>query len=95
MGAGHSHDHGHHHRAAGSYGGAFAIGILLNSAFVLIEAGFGLWSGSMSLVADAGHNLSDVLSLLIAWGAAYMEILSSCRIAYVAFARRMFKAVRA
>ena len=72
MGAGHSHDHGHHH-SPGSYGSAFAIGILLNSAFVLIEAGFGLWSGSMALVADAGHNLSDVLSLLIAWGAAYMS----------------------
>jgi cobalt-zinc-cadmium efflux system protein len=76
MGAGHnhSHDHGHHH-GAGDYGGAFAIGVLLNSAFVLIEAGFGLWSGSMALVADAGHNLSDVLSLLIAWGAAYMSQL--------------------
>ena len=73
MGAGHSHDYGHHRHASGSYGGAFAIGILLNSAFVLIEAGFGLWSGSMALVADAGHNLSDVLSLLIAWGAAYMS----------------------
>jgi cobalt-zinc-cadmium efflux system protein len=73
MGAGHSHDHGNHHHAPGSYGGAFAIGVLLNSAFVLIEAGFGLWSGSMALVADAGHNLSDVLSLLIAWGAAYMS----------------------
>src|SRR6188472_2011728 len=72
MGAGHSHDHAHHH-APDSYGGAFAIGVLLNSAFVLIEAGFGLWSGSMALVADAGHNLSDVLSLLIAWGAAYMS----------------------
>lgn len=77
MGAGHTHghghDHGHHHHAPGSYGSAFAIGILLNSAFVLVEAGFGLWSGSMALVADAGHNLSDVLSLLIAWGAAYMS----------------------
>jgi len=83
MGAGHTHDHGHdhghghghghHHHAPASYGRAFAIGILLNSAFVLIEAGFGLWSGSMALVADAGHNLSDVLSLLIAWGAAYMS----------------------
>ena len=77
MGAGHSHshahDHGHAHgRGPGDYGHAFAIGVLLNSAFVLIEAGFGLWSGSMALVADAGHNLSDVLSLLIAWGAAYM-----------------------
>src|SRR6187402_1466477 len=74
MGAGHSHDHNHgHDHAPASYGHAFAIGILLNSAFVLIEAGFGLWSGSMALVADAGHNLSDVLSLLIAWGAAYMS----------------------
>src|SRR6187551_626062 len=78
MGGGHSHNHGHdhghgHHHGPGDHGGAFATGILLNSAFVLIEAGFGLWSGSMALVADAGHNLSDVLSLLIAWGAAYMS----------------------
>ena len=80
MGAGHSHSHDHahghgHHHGPGSYGRAFAIGVLLNSAFVLIEAGFGLWSGSMALVADAGHNLSDVLSLLIAWGAAYASSL--------------------
>lgn len=76
MGAGHSHNHAHGHghpHAPANYGGAFAIGILLNSAFVLIEAGFGIWSGSMALVADAGHNLSDVMSLLIAWGAAYMS----------------------
>ena len=73
MGAGHSHSHGHDHAPAqGSHGRAFAIGILLNSAFVLVEATFGLLSGSMALVADAGHNLSDVLSLLIAWGAAHM-----------------------
>jgi len=74
-GHGHDHAHGHHHHAPDSYGRAFAIGVLLNSAFVLVEAGFGLWSGSMALVADAGHNLSDVLSLLIAWGAAYMSSL--------------------
>jgi cobalt-zinc-cadmium efflux system protein len=76
MGAGHSHSHGHahgHDQAPAGFGRAFAVGILLNSAFVLVEAGFGLWSGSMALVADAGHNLSDVLSLLIAWGAAYMS----------------------
>ena len=70
--AGHHHSHDHV-RTPDSYGRAFAIGILLNSAFVLIEAGFGIWSGSMALIADAGHNLSDVLSLLIAWGAAYMS----------------------
>jgi len=77
MGAEHSHSHLHHSRA--DYGRAFAIGILLNSAFVLIEAGFGIWSGSMALIADAGHNLSDVLSLLIAWGAAYMSGLPASR----------------
>src|SRR3712207_5662198 len=66
----------HHHpaeHAATSHGRAFAVGILLNSAFVLVEAGFGFWSGSMALVADAAHNLSDVLSLLIAWGASVMS----------------------
>jgi len=77
MGAGHHHGHGHPHdhghaHAPASYGRAFAVGVALNSAFVLVEAGFGLWSGSMALVADAGHNLSDVLSLLIAWGASIM-----------------------
>ena len=75
MGAGHSHNHTHghgHSHAPADFGRAFAIGVVLNSAFVLVEAGFGLWSGSMALVADAGHNLSDVMSLLIAWGAAYM-----------------------
>jgi cobalt-zinc-cadmium efflux system protein len=69
--SGHHHSHGH--SPPTGYGRAFAIGIALNSAFVLIEAGFGIWSGSMALVADAGHNLSDVMSLLIAWGAAYMS----------------------
>jgi cobalt-zinc-cadmium efflux system protein len=75
---GHHHSHAHSHGpagASGGYGRAFAIGVGLNSVFVLIEAGFGIWSGSMALVADAGHNLSDVLSLLIAWGAAYMSTL--------------------
>ena len=72
MGAGHDHSHDHGH-APHDFGRAFAIGVLLNSVFVLVEAAFGLLSGSMALVADAGHNLSDVLSLLIAWGAAYMS----------------------
>lgn len=70
MGAGHDHSHDHAHQR--DFGRAFAIGVLLNSAFVLVEAAFGLLSGSMALVADAGHNLSDVLGLLIAWGATYM-----------------------
>lgn len=75
MGAGHSHgsDHGHghgHSHAPADFGRAFAIGVVLNGAFVLVEATYGFLSGSMALVADAGHNLSDVLSLLLAWGAA-------------------------
>lgn len=70
---GHNHSHAHGHaNGAGGYGRAFAIGIGLNTVFVLVEAGFGIWSGSMALVADAGHNLSDVLGLLIAWGATVM-----------------------
>jgi len=74
-GHGHGHAHGHahgHSHAPASYGRAFAIGIGLNSVFVVVEASYGLLSGSMALVADAGHNLSDVLSLLIAWGASIM-----------------------
>jgi len=66
---GHGHHHSHHHAPSGGNGRAFAIGIALNLAFVFVEAGFGLFAGSMALVADAGHNLSDVLGLAIAWGA--------------------------
>lgn len=51
-------------------GRAFAIGVVLNTVFVVAETGAGLFTGSLSLLADAGHNLSDVLSLLLAWGAA-------------------------
>jgi cobalt-zinc-cadmium efflux system protein len=72
---GHSHSHGHashghaHSHAPADFGTAFAIGIALNTLFVVIEATFGFLSNSLALVADAGHNLSDVLGLLIAWGA--------------------------
>ncbi len=61
--------HDHHHHAPASFGRAFAIGIALNAGFVMVEAGYGIAAGSMALVADAGHNLSDVLGLIIAWGA--------------------------
>jgi len=70
--SGQGHDrggHGHSH-APKSFGKAFAIGTALNLGFVIIEAGYGIAAGSMALLADAGHNLSDVLGLLIAWGAA-------------------------
>ncbi|MFA7597685.1 MAG: cation diffusion facilitator family transporter [Novosphingobium sp.] len=71
---GHSHDHHHHGHAhaPANYGRAFAIGVALNTVFVVVEAVYGLLSGSMALVADAGHNMSDVLSLLVAWGASVM-----------------------
>lgn len=63
---GHGHTHGHHHAPA-DFGSAFAIGIGLNVAFVIVEAVAGLLYNSMALVADAGHNLSDVLALVLAW----------------------------
>ena len=59
----------HHHHAPSQQGRAFAIGILLNLGFVLIEAWFGWASGSLALLADAGHNLSDVAGLVLAWAA--------------------------
>lgn len=69
----HEHGHGHgqgHSHAPADFGRAFLIGTALNVIFVLVEAGFGIAVNSMALLADAGHNLSDVLGLLIAWGAA-------------------------
>lgn len=51
---------------------AFAIGAAVNMAFVIAEAGFGLAANSVALVADAAHNLGDVLALLLAWGAAWL-----------------------
>src|SRR6476660_3735380 len=65
------HDHSHSHSSA-TASQAFAIGVALNAGFVLVEAACGLWSGSLALLADAGHNLSDVLGLLLAWGASYL-----------------------
>lgn len=65
-----AHDHSHNGSA---FHRAFAIGVTLNLSFVTIEAGFGLWANSLALLADAGHNLSDVLGLLLAWGASYLS----------------------
>jgi cobalt-zinc-cadmium efflux system protein len=66
----HGHAHGHHHHAPADFGRAFLIGIVLNTGFVVVEAVAGFLYGSMALVADAGHNLSDVLALALAWIAA-------------------------
>ncbi len=65
---GHSHDHG-----TANYNRAFAIGIGLNLAFVIVEFAYGRIANSLALVADAGHNLSDVLGLALAWGAAILS----------------------
>ena len=69
-GHGHGHGHGHHghSHAPASFGRAFAIGIALNIGFVVVEAIFGFTTNSVALLADAGHNLSDVLGLAVAWG---------------------------
>jgi cobalt-zinc-cadmium efflux system protein len=71
----HDHDHGHDHgahrgghvHAPASFGKAFAIGVALNVGFVVVEAVYGVLSNSVALLADAGHNLGDVLGLLVAW----------------------------
>ena len=68
----HSQDHSSHSHAPADFGKAFAIGIALNIAFVILEAAFGVISNSMALIADAGHNLSDVLGLVIAWVASIL-----------------------
>ena len=65
------HSHSHAHRQA-DFSRAFAVGIALNVAIVLLEGIFGLLSGSMTLLADAGHNLSDGLGLVVGWGGAVM-----------------------
>src|SRR3954469_25425848 len=68
----HDHSHAGHSHASANFNAAFAIGIVLNTAYVLFEVIFGLIGHSLALLADAGHNLSDVLGLLLAWGASVM-----------------------
>lgn len=81
---GHHHDHGHSHEHIGhshgshhhvdnnNHGRAFFIAIALNTVFVVVELSYGFVANSTALMADAGHNLSDVLGLLLAWGAAIL-----------------------
>jgi cobalt-zinc-cadmium efflux system protein len=69
----HAHGHGHHHHAPpAAPGRPFAIGATVNMAFVVIEAGYGVIANSVALIADAAHNLGDVLALLLAWGAVWL-----------------------
>jgi len=84
----HDHDHSGHSHAAHShapadFGRAFLIGIALNTAFVIVEFVFGIVGNSVALIADAGHNLSDVLGLVVAWiGAALARRAPSERFTY-------------
>jgi cobalt-zinc-cadmium efflux system protein len=71
---GHGHGFGHHHNHTppADAGRAFVLSIGLNAAFVVIEFFYGFIANSTALMADAGHNLSDVLGLVLAWGAALL-----------------------
>jgi len=90
----HDHQHGDDHANDADHGGqhhhhlpdsnrAFAIGVLLNITFVLVELGFGWWTNSLALLADAGHNFGDVIGLLLAWGATRLALKApSARFTY-------------
>ncbi len=69
----HSHGHAGHSHTPDNFGWAFAIGAALNTAFVVAELIFGYAANSLALVSDAVHNLSDVIALLLAWGAAWLS----------------------
>jgi cobalt-zinc-cadmium efflux system protein len=70
---GHNHHHHHHHHAAPeSFNLAFSLAIGINLLFTLVEAVYALMANSMSLLADAGHNLGDVLGLALSWGALWL-----------------------
>jgi cobalt-zinc-cadmium efflux system protein len=71
-----SHDHSHEIH---DYNRAFAIGIALNVVFVVVEIFYGTIADSLALIADAGHNFSDVISLLLAWGAGYLATWSATK----------------
>lgn len=69
--------HNHSHHAPESYNKAFAISVALNLSFVIVQAIYAVTANSMSLLADAGHNLGDVLGLLFAWGANWLLTLDA------------------
>jgi cobalt-zinc-cadmium efflux system protein len=69
---GHAHDHAGHSHAPDSFGWAFAVGASLNVVFVAAELVFGYAANSLALISDAVHNFSDVIALLLAWGAAWL-----------------------
>ena len=64
--------HNHNHSHSQNFNRAFIIGIILNVLYIIVELVYGFLINSMALIADAGHNFSDVLGLLLAWGASYL-----------------------
>jgi len=75
----HEHAHGEHEpHVPANYNRAFVVGLLLNGGFVLTEVAFGLLANSVALLADAGHNLGDVLGLLLAWIASLLARRQPC-----------------
>ena len=72
-GESHNHAHSHSHAAPTDFGPRFVIGIALNILIVALELVYGIISGSVALIADAGHNLSDVLGLAVAFGAVVLS----------------------
>src|SRR3990167_9985209 len=74
MGAHHNHSHaGHSHsHASGSFNTAFAIAVTLTLVYTVSEAGYAFYANSMSLLADAAHNLGDVLGLILSWIANWL-----------------------
>lgn len=68
----HHHDHNHHHHAPESFNLAFGLAVFLNLGFTIIEATYAIMANSMGLLADAGHNLGDVLGLVLAWIASWL-----------------------
>src|SRR3978361_2377874 len=77
----HDHSHAHSHSRSGAhshapddFGFAFAVGVALNTLIVAVELVFGYAANSLALIADAAHNFSDVIALLLAWGAAWLAL---------------------
>ena len=84
-----AHEHHHHDHTVTSLNKAFILGIALNVAFVVVEFAVGLYYGSMGLLSDAGHNLSDVASLLLAMLVlAVLFLLYGCAVQRLIYSSR-------
>lgn len=88
----HTHNHAteHHHKPANTQGRIFTLAILLNMAFVVLEFSYGFIANSTALMADAGHNASDVLGLLLAWELSYWHVSNPTNAIPMAYAAHQF-----